>query len=504
MKLGKEEKVGLLVIMSLISLVYLTFKIGDFSLKRKKGLELYADFVGVNGLEKGAQVRVAGVEAGKVENITLRDGRPRLTMSIFPGIKIRQNAMATIQSQGFMGEKFVELTPGTSDAPYLENGDLVQVSEEYVDFDKLSQRISLVVEDFKAITGALKETLASAEGKMSLQKILVNLQESTFLLKDLFDNNRRNIEQIVTNFQGFSSNINALLMENQKNISLIIADLQSFTQSLREETPEFVQQLQSTAQSLDALLADNRLVVQKGIQNANQLIIKLQGTADHLNGILSSVNQGEGTIGKLFKDDSLYNEAKETIGGIKTVFEATESFQLILGFRNEFFTRFEKSKSYFSLTLQPRRDKYYLLELVDDFRGVTTTKETKISEDTGATNTIREEITIDDFTFTLQIAKRFDNTILRGGLIESKGGVGLDYFLMKDSIQLHLNASDFTVDDPHLKFGIDYRFGKYFLVNTGVDQLVNDDRRSYFFGAGFYFEDEDLKYLLGKIPIPGL
>jgi phospholipid/cholesterol/gamma-HCH transport system substrate-binding protein len=63
--LNKEEKVGLLVIMALISLTYLTFKAGKLSLGRDRGLVLYADFKSVYGLEKGAQVKVAGVEAGK-------------------------------------------------------------------------------------------------------------------------------------------------------------------------------------------------------------------------------------------------------------------------------------------------------------------------------------------------------------------------------------------------------------------------------------------------------
>ena len=76
--LGKEEKVGLLVIMALISLTYLTFKAGNLSLRKDRGIVLFADFNQVHGLEKGAQVRIAGVEAGRVKNIILKmdNGKP--------------------------------------------------------------------------------------------------------------------------------------------------------------------------------------------------------------------------------------------------------------------------------------------------------------------------------------------------------------------------------------------------------------------------------------------
>ena len=102
--LGKEEKVGLLVIMALISLTYLTFKAGNLSLRKDRGIVLFADFDQVYGLDKGAQVRIAGVEAGRVKDIILKNGKPRLNMEIFAGINVQKNTTASIQSQGFMGE----------------------------------------------------------------------------------------------------------------------------------------------------------------------------------------------------------------------------------------------------------------------------------------------------------------------------------------------------------------------------------------------------------------
>ena len=503
--LGKEEKVGLLVIMALISLTYLTFKAGNISLRKDRGTMLFADFDQVHGLEKGAQVRIAGVEAGKVRQITLKktDGRPRLSMEIFPGIEVREDTTVSIQSQGFMGEKYVELTPGEPDAPYLEEGGFIKVSEDHVDFDQLAQQVSGLVQDLKTVTGAIRETIASPEGKMALQESLNNVRASTAQLRNFLEQNTRQVQSIVGNFEEFTSNLNHLLAKNRLNISQTIQDLQKFAETLREKAPVLADQVKATTISLQDLIAENRDPLREGVQNANQLVLKLQGTADQLNGVLASINEGEGTLGKLVKDDALYNGLQDTLGGLKDVFETAEAFRLYLGYRNEYFTEFDKSKSYISLKLQPSRDKYYLLEVIDDFQGLTSTKETRSFIDGNVTIT-REEITEDKFKLSLQIAKRFHSFVLRGGLIESKGGVGLDYFFMKDNLQLHFDAWDFTAEKPHLKCFVDYRFAKYFSLNTGVDHLTDDNHQSYFFGAGFSFEDQDLKYLLSKMPIPGL
>ncbi len=503
--LGKEEKVGLLVIMALISLTYLTFKAGNLSLRRDRGTVLFADFKQVHGLDKGAQVRIAGVEAGRVKGITLKktDGKPRLSMEIFAGIKVQENTRASIQSQGFMGEKYVELMPGEPGGAYLPDGGYIKVSEDHADFDQLAQQVSVLVKDLKEITGAIRETIATPEGKMALKESFANLKASTALVKDFLEQNTQQVQSVVGNFQEFTANLNNLLRENKVNISSTIENLQKLAETLREKAPVLADQVQSTTGSLQELISENRDGMREGVKNVNKLVLKLQGTADYLNSVLASIDEGEGTLGKLVKDDALYNDLQSTFGGLKSVFETAEAFRLYLGYRVEYFTEFEKSKSYISIKLQPKPDKYYLLEVIDDFRGLSSTKETNILEN-GNLTTTEEEITEDKFKLSLQIAKRFHGLVLRGGLIESKGGVGLDYFFMKDKFQLHFDVWDFTAEKPHLKCFADYRFGKYFLLNTGVDHLVDSDSLSYFFGAGFSFEDQDLKYLLSKIPIPGL
>jgi len=502
--LTREEKVGLLVVLALISLAYLTIRAGHLSLGRKKGTVLYVSFSNVRGLDEGAQVRVAGVEAGRVEEVSLVDGTPRLKLLIFPGIKIHKDAVASIESLGFMGEKYVELSPGTAGTPYFESGSTIQPGKAGQDFEQVAEQIGLVAQEVKRVIEAIDETIASPEGKQAMKQTLANLEAITAQLKTILEQNSHAVKATVSNVQHLSATLDNILVRNEAQISKIIDDLQKFAELLRAESPRLADRFQSVAQSLDDLIAENRSSLHQTVVNANQLVLKLQTATDNVNSLLSTVNKGEGTIGKLIKDETLYREAQGTLAGLKDTLAKADAFRLYLGYRGEYLTRPDKSKSYISLKLQPRQDKYYLLELVDDFQGMTSTKETKLYIDGNGPVTKREEVCEERFKFSFQIAKRFEDVVLRGGLIESTGGVGLDYLSYGDRVQLHLNAWDFTADKPHLKLDVGYHLGKYFSLNTGFDHLIDNERLSYFLGAGFSFEDEDLKYLLGKIPIPGL
>jgi phospholipid/cholesterol/gamma-HCH transport system substrate-binding protein len=388
--------------------------------------------------------------------------------------------------------------------PYAKNESTIRVSEADQDFDQMAQQISNLAGDLKKITAAISETIATPEGKLAMKQTLNNLQTITAQLKDLMERNAQQISATVNNFQQLSGNLNQVVTKNEARISQIIQDLQSFAQVLRQESPELADRFQSMAKNLDEVITENREALHQGVTNVNGLVLKLQGATKNLDGILAAVNEGKGTVGKLVKDDALYNDARETLADIKTTLAKADSFRLYLGYRDEYLTRFDKSKSYVSVRLQPHEDKYYLVEVVDDFQGTTKNKETVTYSDSNGPVITREEITEDKFKFSAEVARRFQDVALRGGLIESTGGVGLDFFALHDDLQLHLDAWDFTADNPHLKIGADYHFAKYFSVNTGVDHFIDNDRLSFFLGAGFSFEDKDLKYLLGKIPIPGL
>ena len=111
--ISTEAKVGLLVLLSMFILAFLTFRVGKYSFNQEDGYQLKVKFNSIAGLDLKARVKVSGVDAGYVKNVVLIRGYPELTLWINEGIEIRENAIAWVRSLGLMGEKYVEIEPGS-------------------------------------------------------------------------------------------------------------------------------------------------------------------------------------------------------------------------------------------------------------------------------------------------------------------------------------------------------------------------------------------------------
>jgi len=179
-------------------------------------------------------------------------------------------------------------------------------------------------------------------------------------------------------------------------------------------------------------------------------------------------------------------------------------FRTFVDYRGEYLFDSQGTKSYLSLKLQPKYDKYYLFQLVGSSEG-----REKVTDYTTTVNGVTTEERVvenerDQLLFSLQIAKRYYDLNLRGGLFESTAGAGIDYYLFNDRLTLSLEAFDFDPDrNAHLKFKADFTPFKHIYLTSGIDNFISDEgRESFFVGAGINFSDEDIKALLTNVPLP--
>jgi len=131
-----ELTVGVFVLLGILALGWLSIKLGRIDLLGRQGYTVTADFPSVGGLKAGSTVEIAGVEVGRVEAITLADYQARVVMTIRHGVRIQEDAIASIKTKGLIGEKFVRINPGGSDRLVPPNGRLTEV-EPPVDFEEL-------------------------------------------------------------------------------------------------------------------------------------------------------------------------------------------------------------------------------------------------------------------------------------------------------------------------------------------------------------------------------
>jgi phospholipid/cholesterol/gamma-HCH transport system substrate-binding protein len=137
MKKGNLElMVGIFVLAGLACLAYLAIHLGKMEVLGS-GFKVTAEFDNISGLKSGAAVEIAGVEVGRVESIRVTGGaRARLILSLQPDLKLYDDAIASIRTKGIIGDKFVKLSPGSSEKP-IPPGGKIRDTESAVEWEEL-------------------------------------------------------------------------------------------------------------------------------------------------------------------------------------------------------------------------------------------------------------------------------------------------------------------------------------------------------------------------------
>ena len=131
-----ELVVGLFVLLGLGCLAYLAIHLGKMEIMGS-GYQVLVNFDNISGLKKGAAVEVAGVEVGRVESIRLSPGdRASVTLRLEPGLKLHDDAIASIRTKGIIGDKFVKLSPGSSEK-LIPPGGKIRDTESAIDLEEL-------------------------------------------------------------------------------------------------------------------------------------------------------------------------------------------------------------------------------------------------------------------------------------------------------------------------------------------------------------------------------
>jgi phospholipid/cholesterol/gamma-HCH transport system substrate-binding protein len=128
--------VGIFVVLGIVALGYLSIQLGQVSFLGARGYAVTVDFPSVGGLKPGSAVEIAGVEIGRVVSIGLADYQARVTLRVHAGIKLQEDAIASIKTKGLIGEKYIRISPGGSEKIIPPNGKLREV-EAPVDFEEL-------------------------------------------------------------------------------------------------------------------------------------------------------------------------------------------------------------------------------------------------------------------------------------------------------------------------------------------------------------------------------
>jgi phospholipid/cholesterol/gamma-HCH transport system substrate-binding protein len=449
--------------------------------------------------------------------------RIRNEVKLFEGVldpesgRLVNGASVSRVQASFIGDFHLALAPGVAGPP-LTDGDQIPLAisqtglsaavEELAEITKIFPKVDKIVTDIGRITDSAAKVYGGEAGVDRFEALAEDMQEAARNIRDISGDIRQFVAENV--------------VSQSDSIDRIVSNIERFTEkaaSLSEiaegRAGTIVNNLEVTSRELRELVAGSRGDVQGAASSARRLLERLEGsmggaesTVSNVQDITRKINEGEGTIGRLVNDDALIRDVEEIVDDAGDFVDRITRLRAQVGLRSEYNFRASSLKTYVSLRLIPKEDKFYLIEVVDDPRGRTRfVDRTTLTNDPLQPPVLRETIaeTTSDLKFSFQFGKQWHFMTGRFGIIESTGGVGLDAEFLDDTLKLSLDVFDFQADTwPRLKWLFSWEFVQHVYVAAGVDDIVNEVGRDYFLGLGVTFTDDDLKSLLtiGGIPSP--
>ncbi len=446
------------------------------------GYTVHAYIKDATGLATRSRVTIAGIAVGTIDSIKLENGEARINIKVKDDVALFDNATAGKKNASLLGESVIVLTPGTTDHVRLHDGDEIKVITSETTPGEIMDEVKQIADSIRLVADQLAKSIGTEQGGQNIKLILQNVADATDALNQTVRENREVIRETLRNVDAITKNANpeiAKILENVREVSGDIRQMLAVAEASKE--------------GKTGALRDT-------IERVDQSSKSLQSALEHIDSISGRIDRGEGTVGKLTKDDALVNEVQGVAEGVNDYVQGITRLQTIVGLRADYNFLANTIKTYVDLRLQPTEDKYYLIQLINDPRGLTSISDQTV--DTTASNQPSHYRTItytttNSFRFSLEFAKRMGPFTGRFGIIESTGGVGLDVHLLQDRFEIVNDLFGFSeLVQPRYRLYISYEFVNHLWINGGVDYLFDNVNRDYFLGLQLRFNDDDLKTIL--------
>lgn len=310
----KEIKIGILGILAITTIVLgLKFLKGQniFNTAQK----FYIDYSDVNGLTISSPVYIHGFQIGTVTEIGLKPSNlqvVQVTIEVDKEIQIPKTTVAEILDQGFMGNKMIKLVyPSIKTTDFAISGDylhgrtkgllssmLGQPEELGVYMTQIEYGVTGILDTIQDYLKNVDKTKGIGLALSDLQLTIANLKNTTHQLNLLLAGSNASLQSAFANLNGITGNIN----NKSKEIAGILDNFNHITGQIKDgQLDQTIHTVNTTMQT-----ANERMVEFKTtLQDANSAI-------NDMSVMISGINTGKGTLGKLITDDDLYNNLERT------------------------------------------------------------------------------------------------------------------------------------------------------------------------------------------------
>lgn len=292
MKLTKEFKIGIVVVCAIAAFVWgINFLKGSNLFSHK--YYLYALYPKIDNLIPANPLLLNGYKIGQIKDITLmqngKQSRVLVKFILTEDVKIPKGSVARAISADLLGSKAVEIV--FSDSPeYVQSGDTLQAETEQGLKESFSKQFAPIQAKAENLIGSIDSVMnvvslmLNAKNRENIEKsfesvrrAILSLEQTAYKIDDLIGSEKVKMASILSNL----NSITGSLVKNEQKISTIISNVSTVTDSLARSN------LKMAVEDADKSLKE-------------------------LNIMLARINQGQGTLGKLAKNDSLYNNLNKS------------------------------------------------------------------------------------------------------------------------------------------------------------------------------------------------
>lgn len=289
----RNIRLGILVLLGTAFLIASLYFIGSKRNLFSKTFSIHADFYDVNGLTPGNNVRFSGIDVGTVKSVEILHGRTvTVTIVIEEKYKnyIHKNDIATIGTDGLMGNKLINIKPGSEDAPLIKDGDTLATLKP-IETEEMTRTLSETNDNMKVITDNLKNITQKINNSNSLWSLLADTTVA------------ENVRQSIVNIRLTS-----------ERSAIISGDLSVITKDIRNGNGP-----------VGMLISDTSISgqIRQSVVNFKMVSDNMAVITGDLSVLTTQTKNGEGTIGTLTMDTTLPANLNQAVLSIKS---GAESF----------------------------------------------------------------------------------------------------------------------------------------------------------------------------------
>lgn len=295
MKFTKEIKAGLIALLAIIGFVFLFQFMKGKSLFTTDNI-FFAKFDNVEGLAASNPVSINGLKVGQVDKIipiTEKDGKIHFVVKVIIDDNFEFSKKSTLEifEPGLMSGKEMRVNLAYGQ-PMAKDGDTLEGAFKLSMMNNISSQIGPVKDQLQVVLKRVDSLTNNANQLLDDQ----NRAEIKALLM--------NLNRTVSSFESTSRQTNAMLANNDPRVQKMLDNANLATISARTTIDKYGK----VAEAVD-------------VQKLNNTIDKLSVTSDKLNGVISGIQNGDGTLGKLTKDEVLYNNLTTATDNLNKLIE---------------------------------------------------------------------------------------------------------------------------------------------------------------------------------------